>query len=442
MAHRFNITKASDDQFKFAFAYNAETIFWSENYKQKASARSAIESLKKNAPNAATVDLSKGENAKGYRFEIVASKDGQHFVRIVASNGETLARTETYKQKSSATNAIESLKKNGPGADVLDLAIPRLPEEPLPSQELGVRFEIRDGTISLAEGPSASDIGDLRRLTSLQPLLTETIIELVEATTPSTAESNDPEHKARRHALQYLAELEREVSTINFGLLFGLGSMLQNRLYADINMSADSDLPQLTDRQRSALRDFQDLHGPFLSASSEGLSALAAAERIERNPAEEREIAQVVADVAELLGNSSDLVAEPVVETLKIASEEIGKGRQADRLTVYGLNTARNLAIVAVAGGLSAAVVAGLAGLGPLGMAAGGAFALTVVEATKKSAAFRDLAQPLTEVMDGARAADFAKFTKKSIPALRKLAGNRPEMQWLRDYLDSLDKML
>nr|WP_245676601.1 DUF1508 domain-containing protein [Devosia elaeis] len=67
-------------------------------------------------------DLSKDETGSGYRFEIVESKDGQHFVRFVASNGETMVRTETYASKASAKNAIESLKKNGPGADVSDHA--------------------------------------------------------------------------------------------------------------------------------------------------------------------------------------------------------------------------------------------------------------------------------------------------------------------------------
>ena len=122
MAHKFKITTAANDQFKFAFAYNAEAIFWSENYKQKQSAKSAIESLKKHAPDAMTVDLSKDEEGKGYRFEIVASKDGQHFVRVIAANGEPIVRTETYASKSSARNAIESLKKNGPGADVVEEA--------------------------------------------------------------------------------------------------------------------------------------------------------------------------------------------------------------------------------------------------------------------------------------------------------------------------------
>ncbi len=120
MAHKFNITAAASEQFKFDFSYNSEKIFWSENYKAKASAKSAIESLKKNAPEASVVDLSKDETGSGYRFEIVASKDGQHFVRFVASNGETMVRTETYASKASAKNAIDSLKKNGPGADVND----------------------------------------------------------------------------------------------------------------------------------------------------------------------------------------------------------------------------------------------------------------------------------------------------------------------------------
>jgi uncharacterized protein YegP (UPF0339 family) len=112
MPHRFNITGAANDQFKFDFSYNSEKIFWSENYKQKASA--------KNAPGAAIVDLSKDETGTGYRFEIVASKDGQHFVRFVASNGETMVRTETYTSKASAKNAINSLQERGPDAEVAE----------------------------------------------------------------------------------------------------------------------------------------------------------------------------------------------------------------------------------------------------------------------------------------------------------------------------------
>nr|WP_245578935.1 YegP family protein [Cucumibacter marinus] len=51
---------------------------------------------------------------------MVASKDDQFFVRFVASNGETMVRSETYTSKSSAKNCVESVKKNAPGAPVED----------------------------------------------------------------------------------------------------------------------------------------------------------------------------------------------------------------------------------------------------------------------------------------------------------------------------------
>lgn len=122
MPHSFKIASAKDGQFVAKYVYNAETIFWSENYTGKASAKNCIESLKKNAPGAAVVDTTRGEAGKGYRFEIAASKDGQTFVRFVASNNEPMVRTETYKSRSSAKNAIESLKKRAAATPVVDEA--------------------------------------------------------------------------------------------------------------------------------------------------------------------------------------------------------------------------------------------------------------------------------------------------------------------------------
>ena len=122
MPHTFKITSAKGGQFVAKYVYNAETIFWSENYAGKDSAKNAIASLKKNAPGASVVDTAKGEAGKGYRFELAASKDGQTFVRFVAANGETMVRSETYKSRASAVNCIESIKKNGPKAAIVDEA--------------------------------------------------------------------------------------------------------------------------------------------------------------------------------------------------------------------------------------------------------------------------------------------------------------------------------
>ncbi|WP_029042137.1 YegP family protein [Cucumibacter marinus] len=118
--HKFKIVARKNDQFGVQFVYNAEIMVWSESYTSKSSAQNCIDSIKKNAPDAAVADLTKDEDAKGYRFEIVASKDDQFFVRFVASNGETMVRSETYTSKSSAKNCVESVKKNAPGAPVED----------------------------------------------------------------------------------------------------------------------------------------------------------------------------------------------------------------------------------------------------------------------------------------------------------------------------------
>jgi len=120
LAHKFKIVSRANGQFGAQFVYNSEVIFWSENYTGKASAQNCIDSLKKNAPAAPTADLTAGEDASGYHFEIDKAKNGETYVRFVASNGETMVRTETYSSKSSSKNAIESLQKNGPGADVVD----------------------------------------------------------------------------------------------------------------------------------------------------------------------------------------------------------------------------------------------------------------------------------------------------------------------------------
>jgi len=58
MAHRFEIRKNKAGEFVAYFLYNSETIFWTEGYSSKASAQNAIDSVKKNGPDAETVDAS------------------------------------------------------------------------------------------------------------------------------------------------------------------------------------------------------------------------------------------------------------------------------------------------------------------------------------------------------------------------------------------------
>ena len=58
MAHKFEIYKDKAGEFRVRFKYNSEVIFSTEGYASKASAQNAIESIKKNGPGATTEDNS------------------------------------------------------------------------------------------------------------------------------------------------------------------------------------------------------------------------------------------------------------------------------------------------------------------------------------------------------------------------------------------------
>ena len=56
MAHTFEIYKDKAGEFRVRFKYNKEVMFSTEGYTTKASAKDAIASIKKNAPDAAIED--------------------------------------------------------------------------------------------------------------------------------------------------------------------------------------------------------------------------------------------------------------------------------------------------------------------------------------------------------------------------------------------------
>lgn len=58
MAHKFEIYKDKKGEFRVRFKYNSEIMFASEGYSSKSSAKNAIASVKKNAPDADIEDNS------------------------------------------------------------------------------------------------------------------------------------------------------------------------------------------------------------------------------------------------------------------------------------------------------------------------------------------------------------------------------------------------
>ena len=58
MAHKFEIYKDKAGEYRARFKYNSETIFSTEGYSDKRGAQNAIDSIKKNGPDAEVEDNS------------------------------------------------------------------------------------------------------------------------------------------------------------------------------------------------------------------------------------------------------------------------------------------------------------------------------------------------------------------------------------------------
>jgi uncharacterized protein len=58
MAHKFEIYKDKAGEYRVRFKYNSETMFSTEGYSSKTSAQNAIKSIKKNGPDAPIEDNS------------------------------------------------------------------------------------------------------------------------------------------------------------------------------------------------------------------------------------------------------------------------------------------------------------------------------------------------------------------------------------------------
>lgn len=55
------------------------------------------------------------------KFEIYTDKSGKFRFRLKASNGQVIATGEAYSSKSACLNGVESIKKNAPDAEVVEV---------------------------------------------------------------------------------------------------------------------------------------------------------------------------------------------------------------------------------------------------------------------------------------------------------------------------------
>jgi hypothetical protein len=109
MAGKFELKSAKSGQFHFnLLAGNGQIILQSEMYESKASALNGIESIKKNA-------------GMEERYERLVSKSSKPYFVIKAGNHQVIGQSQMYESEASRDNGIESVKKNGPDATLVDL---------------------------------------------------------------------------------------------------------------------------------------------------------------------------------------------------------------------------------------------------------------------------------------------------------------------------------
>ncbi len=109
MAGKFEVKTAKSGQTHFnLLAGNGQVILQSEMYESKASALNGIASIQKNA------DMDD-------RYNRLVSKSGKPYFVIKAGNHQVIGQSQQYESEAGRDNGIESVKKNAPDAEVVDL---------------------------------------------------------------------------------------------------------------------------------------------------------------------------------------------------------------------------------------------------------------------------------------------------------------------------------
>lgn len=108
MSAAYILRKASDGQFYFNLtAENNKKILTSETYREKSSARNGIDSVRVNS----SLDA---------RYQRKTASDGKPRFVLVAPNNQIIGRSQTYSSTSAMEKGIASVKRNGPGASIKD----------------------------------------------------------------------------------------------------------------------------------------------------------------------------------------------------------------------------------------------------------------------------------------------------------------------------------
>jgi len=108
MSGKFTLFSGKNGEAYFNLrAGNGEIILKSEGYKDKASAHNGVESVRKNAPDAA-------------RYEKKTSVGGKFHFSLKAANHQIIGSSEMYESESERDAGIASVMANAPDAKLVE----------------------------------------------------------------------------------------------------------------------------------------------------------------------------------------------------------------------------------------------------------------------------------------------------------------------------------
>ncbi|OAD42851.1 YegP family protein [Polaribacter atrinae] len=107
---KFVISKRTNGEFQFNLkADNGQVILTSEGYSSKAGCENGISSVKTNSQDDS-------------KFDKKTSTNGKPYFNLKASNGQIIGSSEMYESTSGRDNGIASVKKNAPSAATEDIS--------------------------------------------------------------------------------------------------------------------------------------------------------------------------------------------------------------------------------------------------------------------------------------------------------------------------------
>jgi hypothetical protein len=374
------------------------------------------------------------DNISTYPIEIPKEITGHHFQYQEAVDN-IIGLIEPPIR--SLVRLSEKRGSRGAAAESGDAApTPELPD--LPSQGPGPHFELtRGGVIDFAPPGSVDREGNnVARLLRLHP----TLCELVRDVTNNLRVGNVPHAYLATRLDAYRNQIDRKLSEIDFSLLYVEGLRLANAESAAIEKIAEGELPSLSERDTEAIKSILQLHGTFVLATTSGMELIAAEQRYQRRPAEEREYREAAVDFAACLENRPDIMRPAAATFVRETAGEIGEGSNPDRSSAVATGTILNLTItLTAAAAVTAFPVVGGVLAGPPGAIAGGLVGLMASESLKKSKPFASVIAPIIRKLDQSATIDFHKFRKlllEAEPKLRLLEKYSNHFLWVPTVLN------